>query len=430
MAEITYGGPDKALVTSLNQARKATADKPLFFVMVLKGGSDGVLIVQRKKIPEAKIQAAKKVCGGSAVIRGVCFAEEGQLVFETPKPPGSTWAKVAKSIAKTAGAVIAPVFRLGRDPDAVAEPEGEPGESEGGEETPVVTAVAANPELQRWNERVDQLESKVKAYVAGGADDARDVALLFSQAKLHGRKGEFAAGHDLLNQVQQHLGAATDGADEEGQARLYAQRRKALEPRVLAALKANHGDVSKIRAVFAFVQEKGDAGEYARALAALDNLEKLLPPPGASTSTPSARVEKPASPKPVSNVVFQQSRLAWDTVRKKTHTDIEALKAAILKESERDQRLSLIRAGLSRLDRILERLDTRLSDKLDEALNAPTPEQRQHLNGEASRIVGEYRGFVETEPLMEMIDDNGFLPLTVRKSLLSTLDVLADKLGA
>jgi hypothetical protein len=111
----------QALKTGLTKARTAKSDKPMFFAMVLKGGSDGVLLVDKMKIAPAKIQQAKKECGGSAVVNGLCFGEEGALVFETPKEPGGTWAAAAKKMAQAAGVSIKPVFRLGRDPDSIAE---------------------------------------------------------------------------------------------------------------------------------------------------------------------------------------------------------------------------------------------------------------------------------------------------------------------
>jgi hypothetical protein len=57
----------------------------------------------------------------------------------------------------------------------------------------------------------------------------------------------------------------------------YDERMAMLEPRVLAALKAQQGDVSKIRAVAEFASGKGEGGNYRVALSVLDSLEKLLP---------------------------------------------------------------------------------------------------------------------------------------------------------
>lgn len=68
----------------------------------------------------------------------------------------------------------------------------------------------------------------------------------------------------------------------------YEQRIALLTPRVLATLKAGAGDVSKIRAVDAFVREKAEAGNFKAALQGLDSLEKLLPEAESAPSQASA----------------------------------------------------------------------------------------------------------------------------------------------
>lgn len=74
----------------------------------------------------------------------------------------------------------------------------------------------------------------------------------------------------------------------------YETRVAAMEPRVVSALREQVGDATKIRAVMGFVQQKGEAGQYAAALAGLDNLAKLLsvPPvaPDAGTAAFTARL--------------------------------------------------------------------------------------------------------------------------------------------
>jgi hypothetical protein len=63
---------------------------------------------------------------------------------------------------------------------------------------------------------------------------------------------------------------------EDPQKALFVERLAKLETRVAEALRAQQGDVSKIRAVAAFAREKGEAGTYAAGLQALDMLQKLL----------------------------------------------------------------------------------------------------------------------------------------------------------
>lgn len=113
------GGDD--LAKGLSKAQSARADNPAFFALVLKG-SEGVLVVDRKKITTAQIAAAKKRGGGTTTVKGVCYGEDGKLIFETPEKPVPAWTVAARKAAKDhAGKSIAPVFRLGRDPDTLPE---------------------------------------------------------------------------------------------------------------------------------------------------------------------------------------------------------------------------------------------------------------------------------------------------------------------
>lgn len=75
----------------------------------------------------------------------------------------------------------------------------------------------------------------------------------------------------------------------------YDRRMAVLEPRVLETLKAQHGDVSKIRAVAEFVREKGAGGQYKAALSGLDSLEKLLQAADAAAPAPIASPDSAAA---------------------------------------------------------------------------------------------------------------------------------------
>src|SRR5438552_8060311 len=101
---------DEELVTALKQAKS----KRMYFAAVLKGASDGALLLKKTKIPPADIAAAKKKCGGSAVLKGACFYEDGKYVFETAKDPPATLANALKIIARRdAGLSIHPICRSG-----------------------------------------------------------------------------------------------------------------------------------------------------------------------------------------------------------------------------------------------------------------------------------------------------------------------------
>lgn len=167
------------------------------------------------------------------------------------------------------------------------------------------------------------------------------------------------------------------------------------------------------------------------------------PPPPPPTSRPQTAPpplhEDKAPPtsgshQPMSHVLFTQSRLAWDQTRKKIQAELKKLEQSILSvcldpdlvQSQFD--FSTLAADTKTLYTILDHLDTRLIDKLDEALNEENPKERAKHQAEAGAIVKEYLSFVQSDKLMNSIDENGFTPVTVHKSALSALQLLQSKL--
>ncbi len=109
---------DQELVEGLKLART----KRMYFAAVLKGGNDGALLVKKTKVPPNAIAEAKKSCGGSAVVKGFVFGEEGKLIFEVGKEPPGTMANALKIIAKRdSGLSIHPECRVSSDPELMEE---------------------------------------------------------------------------------------------------------------------------------------------------------------------------------------------------------------------------------------------------------------------------------------------------------------------
>ena len=114
-------GKAAELDEELADGLKAAKSKRAYFVLVLKGGSDGALIVSKTKVAPTAIAEAKKKSGGSAVVKGFCKYEDGKYVFETAKIPPATAAQVVKTIAKRdAEQSIHAEFRLSNDPELLA----------------------------------------------------------------------------------------------------------------------------------------------------------------------------------------------------------------------------------------------------------------------------------------------------------------------
>ena len=86
---------DSKLASSLRQAKS----KPMFFVLVA-AGTEGKLLVDKKKISAKEATDAKKECGGGIVYKGRCTGEEGKMIFEVSKEVPATLATLTKKIIK------------------------------------------------------------------------------------------------------------------------------------------------------------------------------------------------------------------------------------------------------------------------------------------------------------------------------------------
>lgn len=105
---------DEDLIKGLKEAKA----KRVYFAVVLKGASDGALIVSKQKVQPGPINEAKKKCGGSVVLKGACLYEDGKYVFELGTEPPATLPNALKTIAKRdSGLTIQAICRKGTDAD-------------------------------------------------------------------------------------------------------------------------------------------------------------------------------------------------------------------------------------------------------------------------------------------------------------------------
>jgi hypothetical protein len=120
-------------------------------------------------------------------------------------------------------------------------------------------------------------------------------------------------------------------------------------------------------------------------------------------------------------VTFTQSRLAWDAARKFAESELEGLNAAIAKILEGTQFSEEIPIASRSLARVLEMLDERLIDKLDEALGATKPEDRDRYCREAVALVDEHLRFLSSDAVLLALDDNPVRKVNVQRHLSDTL---------
>lgn len=214
-----------------------------------------------------------------------------------------------------------------------------------------------------------------------------------------------------------------DDADAQAQADALSKRLKALMPALQKALVDKHpaSDALKRGASEAGALLKQSRWEAAAKL--IQMLETQVKTKG-PTEEPSAK------PQVGRFVNHARSRIAWQKVRQKVQADLDTLEKAILAYCKTQPDLNTDAAGkVRKLDAILTTLDESLSDTLDQALNAPDDRQRLALHEQSRKVLARYIQFVSSDPLLEGVDQNPFVPLKTREFLTSSLQALDKSLA-
>ena len=292
---------------------------------------------------------------------------------------------------------------------------------------------SANPEgnqqgaasLASFNARFSALGPKIKAATAKGGPAGKAIRQKAGEASVLATASKVSEAMACLDELVGLLdgasGASSQGDDaiDRAAAAQWPSRLAGAEKLLDEAQKKNPGGAAKLQALMDYALGKATSGEHAKAIAGLEQLAGRL---AALPAQPGRKVS-PA-------VAFTQARLAWDQTRKAVHTDLLKLEAAIVEACKDEANLEDIVAGAKGMFGLLEHLDERLMDKLDEALNAADAAQRQRLNGEARSIVSEYIDFVRTEDFMQAVDDNGFVDVAIFSKLTRQLAAIDQQLEA
>jgi hypothetical protein len=128
-----------------------------------------------------------------------------------------------------------------------------------------------------------------------------------------------------------------------------------------------------------------------------------------------------------SPAAFTKSRQIWIAARKRVEDELEKLRAEIVATYQDDGIAGDLEARYrTRVAGILTTLDESLSEKLNEVASATDISQRSKLIGEARGIMERYQSFMASEPLIADLDNNPFLPLTIRQTVATTLSALEN----
>lgn len=258
-----------------------------------------------------------------------------------------------------------------------------------------------------------QTELRLKVRVRG-ADGAEDE---------DGEDGGAQAAGEAATAAAQS--PAAEAAPEPDGGPAFNARLAALLPKIKAAATAGHpaAGEAKLKA-----SEAGNAArgrDFTAAQALLDELERLLATPAGAAPAAAPAAQPPRQLAPA--VVYTQSRLAWGATRKKVQAELQKLEQAIVAEYQGIEVPELSK-GVRKLDGVLELFDESLQDALDDALNAADPATKAQHHDRARDIIARYRGYLDSDPLVQELDGNPFVPVAVRATLAASLQTLAAKI--
>jgi hypothetical protein len=129
---------------------------------------------------------------------------------------------------------------------------------------------------------------------------------------------------------------------------------------------------------------------------------------------------------------LEKAPQVWKGTRELLQNNIDALKQAVQTQlaDEASDVVDEINGQLQKLDRIMGRLDRRLTHSLTNALETQDAELRDEALQQSKTILAEYIQYVRSEPLIEHLDSNPFGVKTgLKATLAKSLTALARSVG-
>jgi hypothetical protein len=400
----------------------------------------------------SKLQAAAGVKTGAY---GSAWVDGTSLMLQLDKPLSGLVKKVRAPV-KAAGFKIAKAVLWNEDGTVFEQDEGDDekvgieapaagtGAASDGLAKPAATGSGASPARQpasaeqlAYTQRLRKVRERYEQALREQHPESTKLRALMGYASEKAdEQHDYAAAAKGLEALEKLLAASTAGGGSQTRegpggvdaGAAFKARMTALIPRMNAAQAAGEPAAQDVKLKANEAAALAGRRNFDAASAALDQAEALLARTPSATAT--ARAAKPSAAGS-RFVEFAQTRLAWDQTRKTVQAELKKLENQILAQCKDEPDLDVIAAGTRELYVMLEVLDERLIDVLDDALNAQTAEKRKAFHGQAREVVDEYLDFVNTEPLLKDIDrSNGFIDVTIRSTLTNNLNQMASQLNA
>jgi len=203
----------------------------------------------------------------------------------------------------------------------------------------------------------------------------------------------------------------------------WESRKAELAPALAKMLKAGQGDISKVRAVWSFAQEKSGEGDFARALKAADMLEQLIAQAGSSEASSEPQAKTPG------RKALAQSKLLWTQSVGKMRKELERLKAEIIKAESEDEDnepddLKDLQAKIADIQSYLDPFDGRLEIALTDAVDAPNAEQQAQNLEKCREILSGFSKHL-TDPFFDAVDtENGYLDVAIASTAKTSISAI------
>ena len=169
-------------------------------------------------------------------------------------------------------------------------------------------------------------------------------------------------------------------------------------------------------------------GNLAYAATALDQLKRALQPPAA---TPAAAAPAAATPAASTAAkVAAASRIAWGGAQRRVEADVERLRDELAKTYAGQAIADELDAKFqAKVAPVLATFDDSLMTVLDKMEEEQDPKQHAALIAEARATLKTYLSYAMSEKLLVDLDNNPFVPLTIRSTVTTTLSNLAKVLA-
>jgi hypothetical protein len=136
-----------------------------------------------------------------------------------------------------------------------------------------------------------------------------------------------------------------------------------------------------------------------------------------------------AQPDPAAAPAIAKARTAWLATRQKVEGDLDKLHSAFgsaFKGHEQEEQIS--KAFRARVETVLNTLDEELAHTLDAVNNARDVNERQQMVEQAKGLLQKYQQHVSTDPTIAALDSNPFVPLSVQRTMNTTIGALMSSI--